>query len=202
MFTLLTSQGSPYGRKVRLVAALLGIEDKLKIQESSFRDPDDPIHKINPLSKIPALVPDGGAPIFDSRVICGYLCDRFDDGLVIPTDPDARARALTSAALAEGVCDALLLIVNESRFHEGEQISTAWLDHQYRKVRRGLETVVANLDAFAAPGIAAVTLACTLGYIDYRQQLDWRAEFPALQPWLDEFSAAVPAWDETKLPES
>lgn len=200
MFTLLTSPGSPYGRKVRITANLLGLDDDLKIQASTYRNPDDPIHDLNPLSKIPALVPDGGDAIFDSRVIVGYLCDRFDNGRIIPTDPMARARAQTLAALAEGICDALLLIVNETRYHEGEKVSDEWLEHQFKKVRRGFQTVIDNLDEYTAPGIAAITLACTLGYVDFRNQLDWRAEFPALLPWLDTFSDAVPIWRDTIPP--
>ena len=201
MFTLVSSQGSPFGRKVRMVADILGITDQISLQGADLRDPEDPIRRINPLGKIPALIPDDGAPIFDSRVIVGYLCDRFGGDAIIPADPEARVRALTLAAMAEGITDALILIAVEPRYHQAEQISTGWLDLQYGKVRRGFEAAVDSLDEFKAPGVAAITLACALGYADYRKQIDWRAEYPAFVPWVEDFAAAVPFWHDTLRPE-
>lgn len=200
MLTIVSSEASPYGRKVRIVASLLGLDGKFALQSADTQNPDDPIRQINPLGKIPALVPEDGKAIFDSRVICDYLESRFGEGRIIPRDRDARFRALTLAALAEGVNDALLLITYEGRYREPEQASQRWLDHQLGKVRRGLAEVVRRLDEFEAPGIAAVTLACALGYADWRKQIDWRSEFPALVPWLDRFAAAVPAFDRTRAP--
>ena len=202
MFTLVTSLGSPYGRKVRIVADLLGVSGDMPLQDANTLDPNDPIVQINPLGKIPALAPDGGKPIFDSRVIVDYLCKKFDGERIIPADGELRGRVLTLAALAEGVTDALLLIVYEGRYHDDNHVSDDWLKHQFGKVRRGLTEVVDSLDEFAAPNVAAVTLACALGYIDFRKQLDWRAEYPALVQWLDDFAAAVPAWETTKKPDA
>ena len=198
MLTLVSSETSPYGRKVRVVLDILGLNSKFKLQNASTLDADDPIRQINPLGKIPALITEDGTAVFDSRVIIDYLDSRFGDGQLIPRDPENRARILTLAALAEGIKDALLLVTYEGRFREPEHESQVWLDHQYGKIRRGLAAVVERLDEFQAPSIASVTLACALGYADWRKQIDWRTEFPALVAWLDEFAAAVPAWNATK----
>ena len=45
---------------------------------------------------------------------------------------------------------------------------------------------------------ARITLACALGYFDWRKQIDWRAEYPALIAWLDAFRASFPAFDATR----
>jgi len=200
MYTLFTSKGSPYGRKVRIVADCLGLGDKFKLQHVDTLDENDPIRKINPLGKIPALVPNGAEPIYDSRVICEYFETVHGNGQIIPNDPTQRFRALTLAALAEGINDALLLITYESRYRDEEHIGPRWLAHQHGKLQRSLPAVIENLEEFKAPGIAATTLACALGYADWRKQIDWRAEYPVLVEWLDQYANAVPAFAQTVPP--
>lgn len=200
MFTLLSSKTSPYGRKVRIVADILGLEDKYNLQHASTIDGDDPLREINPLGKIPALIPNGGNPIFDSRLIVDYLEFKYGQGNIVPLDPNDRYRILTLATLAEGINDALIMITYEKRFRSPQQASEVWLEHQYGKVRRGLKSVTTQLEGFKAPNIAAITLACALGYADWRMQLDWRSEFPQLENWLSDFEKQVPAWERTKAP--
>lgn len=197
MLTLLASETSPYARKVRIVVQVLGIADKVVLQPASTAEPDGPLRKVNPLGKMPALVLADGSPVFDSRVIVEYLDTRFGDGSMIPRDPEKRIRELTRAALAEGVMDALLLLAYEGRYREPAQIGQRWLDHQLGKVTRGLDHISRNLDDYRAPGIAAIGLACALGYADWRKQLDWRKQYPSLVAWLDAFDKAMPAWRGT-----
>lgn len=198
MLTLYSSLTSPYGRKVRMVADILGISDRIRVQHASTLEPDDPLRQVNPLGKIPALVLEDGTALYDSRVIVEYLETGFGDGTVIPTEAGPRFRQLTLAALAEGINDALLLITYEGRFRTPEQASQVWLDHQYGKLRRGLAEVCTHLASYDPPGIASVTLACALGYADWRGQIDWRREFSPLVGWLEDFDTAVPAWRRTE----
>lgn len=200
MPTLVSTETSPYGRKVRIVADILGVADRLPLRPADPRDPDDPLRTLNPLGKMPVLVLDDGSTVYDSRVIVDWLETAHGSGAVIPRDPAQRARELTLAALADGILDALLLVTYEGRFRTPEQASAVWLDHQFGKVRRGLDHAAGRLEAFAPPGIAAVTLACALGYADWRKQLDWRAEYPALADWLARFAEAVPGWERTRAP--
>jgi glutathione S-transferase len=198
MPVLYSSKSSPFGRKTRMVVDILGIADKITLQHVDTQNPNDPIRTINPLGKIPALVPDGEPAIFDSREIIEYLDVTYGNGEIVPTDPKVRFRVLTLAALADGVMEALLLIVYEGRYRPPELKGEVWLERQYDKVRRGLAAATERLDEYKAPNIAALTLACTLGYIDFRKQLDWRSEFPALVAWLDAFAAEVPAFARTE----
>lgn len=200
MFTLLSSKTSPYGRKVRLVVDILGLENQMVLQHASTVDAADPLREINPLGKIPALVPEDGVPIYDSRVIIDYLESFYGDGNIIPRDPKERYRQLTLATLAEGVNDALVLITYEKRFRSPEQASQIWLDHQQGKVQRGLQEICNHLDEYESPNIASLTLACALGYADWRKQLDWRSQFPQLETWLIEFAKNTPEWERTIAP--
>ncbi len=198
MLTLVASISTPFGRKVRIALDVLGLNDQYTLQPSNTMDTGDAIHGLNPIGKIPALVLDDGRVVFDSREIIEYLETKYGSGQIIPTDPDDRVRVLTAAALADGVMEALLLIVYAGRYKPDDQdANQVWIDHQLGKVRRGLAAILANLDDYQTPSIAAITLACVLGYADFRKQLDWRAEFPDLVAWLDAFAAAVPAFNET-----
>ncbi|MDF1791261.1 MAG: glutathione S-transferase family protein [Thalassobaculaceae bacterium] len=199
MLTLYSSLTSPYGRKVRIVADILEIADRIRVQHASTVEPADPLRQVNPLGKIPALVLEDGTALYDSRVIVDYLETRFGSGRVIPRETEARFRQLTLASLAEGINDALLLITYEGRFRTPEQASQVWLDHQYGKLRRGLSEVCTRLAAYDPPMIASVTLACALGYADWRGQIDWRREYPQLAGWLEDFETAVPAWRHTAV---
>lgn len=197
MLTLYSSLTSPYGRKVRMALDILGIADRVRVRHASTVEPEDPLRRVNPLGKIPALELEDGSVLYDSRVIVDYLEAVYGSGDLIPRATEARYRQLTRAALAEGINDALLLITYEGRFRTPEQTSPVWLDHQYGKLRRGLAAVCASLEDYDPPRIAAVTLACALGYADWRGQIDWRVEFPALVGWLEAFDRAVPAWRHT-----
>ncbi len=198
MLTVVASTSTPFGRKVRIALDILGLNDQYTLQPANTQDPGDAIHGISPIGKIPALVLDDGTAIFDSREIIEYLDTVYGDGKIIPRETEARFRTLAAAALADGVMEALLLIVYAGRYKADDaEPNQVWIDHQLGKVRRGLAAILENLDDYQAPSIAAITLACVLGYADWRKQLDWRAEFPDLIPWLDNFAAEVPAFGQT-----
>ena len=46
----------------------------------------------------------------------------------------------------------------------------------------------------AMPDMAEIGIACTLDYLDFRKQVEWRDHAPHLQGWLDGFAAAVPGY--------
>jgi glutathione S-transferase len=48
------------------------------------------------------------------------------------------------------------------------------------------------------PHVGQITLACTLGYRDFRFNGTWRGDHPRLVAWLDQFAARVPAFAATK----
>jgi glutathione S-transferase len=199
MLTLRTSPASPFGRKVRIAAALLGLEGRVAIVPADTGDPADSLRMQNPLGKIPVLIAEDGEAIFDSRVIVEYLDGLAGGGRLIPIDFAARIAALTLQALADGVADAALLQVYEQRMREPAGRSAKWIDYQAEKVTRALAALEAQPPRDgAAPDVGAIALACALGYLDLRFAGKWRADHPRLVDWLDAFAAATPAYVATK----
>jgi len=203
MLTLRTSFGSPFGRKPRIAISLLGLDARCKVEPASTQDPADPVRKQNPLGKVPVLILEDGTAVFDSPVILEYLDVLAGGGKIIPNDPKARFDALRLEALADGILDASILIVYEGRYRPAEKHEQKWIDMQAGKVARALATLEAappSLDAI--PNVGQITLACALGYRDFRFPGTWRNDHPRLVAWLDAFAARVPAFEATKPPPS
>ena len=197
---LRSTPSSPFARKARIAIALLGLADKIAVQEADLNDPADSIRTQNPLGKIPTLVLDDGTTLYDSRVILDYLDHLAGGGRIIPRDAPARYVALRLQALCDGALDASVLIVYETRYRTEAQRVQVWVDRQDDKIKRtldALEAVPPPLDAL--PNVGQITLACLLGYCDLRFEGTWRKPHPKLAAWLDKFAAQVPAFAETKV---
>lgn len=200
MLVLRTSPTSPFGRKVKIAAKVLGLWDQIEVVPADTTNPADSLNDQNPLGKIPILIPQDGAPIYDSRVIIEYLDYRAGGEKIIPAAP-ARFDALVLQALADGIMDAGVLRLYETRFRPAEKHVQSWVDYQARKMERGLDTLEAGAlpEIRACPDIGAIALATMLGWLDLRFP-DWRTNRPALSAWVDRFAAEVPAFNETRPP--
>jgi glutathione S-transferase len=193
---LYSSLASPFGRKVKIAAAILGLSDRIEIVLTNTIDPADIIRVKNPLGKIPALVLDDGQIIFDSPVILEYLDYLAGGGIIVPHDAARRFRVLTEAALADGIMDAAILQVYETRLRAEDKQDAGWLSLQAEKVERAL----AAFEAAPPEGprsLADIGLACALGYLDLRFAGAWRETKPKLVAWLDRFAAEIPAFETT-----
>lgn len=195
---LYSSPASPFGRKVKIVAKILGLWDKITVIVTDTLDPNDPIRQQNPLGKIPALVLDDGTALYDSRVIVQYLQELAGGEKLIPAAGPSRFAVLRQEALADGIQDAALLQVYENRLREAEHRSPKWVEHQAGKVVRGLAHLEANLPSETID-LGAVAVSCALGYLDLRFEGKWRTAHPKLAAWLARFEGHVPAYDETRL---
>jgi glutathione S-transferase len=201
MLTLRTSFSSPFGRKPRIAVGLLGLDDRIKVESASTQDPQDVLRTQNPLGKVPVLILDDGTALFDSPVVLEYLDMLAGGGRIVPKDSKARFDALRLEALADGLLDASILIVYEGRYRAAEKHEQKWLDLQSSKVERGLgalEAAPPGIDQ--TPNVGQITLACALGYLDFRFAGQWRKDHPRLVAWLDAFAARVPAFNATKPP--
>jgi len=200
MMILRSSPSSPFGRKVRIAIALLGFDGDVKIEPADTTDSNDSVRAQNPLGKIPVLLAEDGVAYYDSRVILDYLDDRAGGGKIVPREAKARLAALRLQALCDGILDASILTVYETRWRKAEAHEPKWLEHQAGKVTRALAALEAAPPALAAglPNVGQITLACVLGYRDFRFGGSWRASHPRLVAWLDDFAARVPAYAATK----
>jgi glutathione S-transferase len=198
MWTLKSSPPSPFGRKVKIGAALCGFSDRVEIAATDTNDPDDMIRRHNPLGKIPALILEDGTVLYDSRVILEFLDAEAGGGVILPFGA-AQFPALTLQALADGIMDAALLQVYEKRWRAAELQHRPWMDHQAGKVERGLAALEEAPPVLAGtPHVGQIALACALGYLDLRFDGTWRKDHPRLIGWLDAFAAAVPSFAATR----
>ncbi len=194
---LYSSPLSPYGRKVKIAAAMKGLTSKIDIVLADTNKGDPDLNRHNPLAKIPCLVADGQA-IFDSHVICEYLDAHGDGPVLFPKAGAERWTTLTLGSLADGILDAALLLVYETRFRPADKHVVAWTDRQWAKVNGALDHLEKSPPAWTtAPDYGHLTLACALGYLDFRHGGTWRGAHPKLVAWLGRFSAAVPAFEAT-----
>jgi len=200
MMILRSTASSPYVRKVRIGASVLGLADKIEVRETDLNDPADSIRQQNPLGKIPALVLEDGTAYYDSRVILEYLDHLAGGGRIIPRAAPARFEVLRMQALCDGILDASLLIVYEGRYRPAEMRVQSWIDRQADKVARGLAALEgAPPPLTSIPNVGQIALACALGYRDLRFGVGWRNDHRKLAAWLDAFAAQVPAFGETKV---
>ena len=143
MLTLRHSPSSPFVRKIRIGASVLGLDGEIRIEPADTMNPADSVRQQNPLGKIPALVLEDGTVLFDSRVILEYLDHRAGGGRIIPTEASARFSALRVQALADGIMDASVLLVYEGRWRPPERHEPKWVDLQAGKVARALTALEA-----------------------------------------------------------
>lgn len=197
---LRTTLTSPFGRKARMAAAVLGLSDRIDVVPADTLDAADSLRRQNPLGKMPCLVLADGTALFDSKVIVEFLDSLSDAASLVPAAGIERFRALTRATLFDGIADAGLLMVYEGRFRDAGQVSQRWLDHQRGKVFRGLEAAARELPDPARTDVASIALACGLGYLDWRRPVEWREHFRSVAGWLDAFSGNEPAFAATERP--
>jgi len=184
------SGGSPYARKVRVVAFECGLADRLQgIASHPWRAPDD-LKALNPLGKIPTLVTDDGLVLFDSPVICEYLDSLHTGPKLIPAEGRARWIARRTEALGDGVMDAAVLWRVEITQRKEQGQLADWVQRQEGAITRTLNVLERDPSALTGPlTIGPIAVACALGYLDFRFGfLDWRKTRPKLADWFAEFS--------------
>ena len=200
MMILRSSPSSPFGRKARIAVSLLGFDGEVKIERADTTDLNDSVRAQNPLGKIPVLIAEDGTAYYDLRVILDYLDDRAGGGKIVPRESKARLAALRLQALCDGILDASILTIYEARWRKADMREPKWLEHQAGKVTRALAALEAAPPALdgGLPNVGLITLACVLGYRDFRFGGDWRSDHPRLVGWIDNFAARVAAYAATK----
>jgi glutathione S-transferase len=193
---LTMSPASPYVRKARALAIKRGVADRIEMWTIATAAPE--LAALNPLSKIPTFVTDDGQVLYDSPVVCEYIDSLGDAAPCIPPSGPARWRALTLAALGDGIMDAtqprrreIALPLDEGR---KEYIAT-----QQGKVSRALDALeqetLGDLET-----IGDITVACALGYLDFRYPNEpWRPGHPKLTAWYERV-VKLPPMAETMPP--
>ena len=183
---LFHAAASPFVRKVMVVLHETGQAAQVELIPAGGTpvDPGTMPLALNPLGKIPALERDDGPVLYDSRVICRYLDDRAG-GRLYPKGA-ALWEALTLEATGDGIMDAAVLMIYETRTRPEEKRHESWVEGQWAKIERAIDMLESRWMAhLAGPfDIGQIAVACALGYLDLRQPTrDWRSGRPQLAAW-------------------
>lgn len=196
------SPASPYVRKVCVLLHELGQTDAVAfdtIATTAF-ETSEPLIASNPLGKIPALVRDDGTTIYDSRVICAYLNDRFDGPF--GAQGTRRWETLTLEATGDGIMDCAVSMAYEARLRPETEQSPGWIEAQWSKVSRAISVLNARWMSHlsGAPDMGHISVGCALGYVDFRHGArNWRAGNDALAAWFHGFDSR-PSMQATRPP--
>lgn len=193
---LLYQTHSPYARKVLVLAHELGLAEQIEVihHETSPTQRNQHVFAKNPLGKVPVLLRERLAPLFDSDVICGYLDTLHDRRRLIPSDGEARWLALRLQAVAQGMADAGIALRWETirrpeafryaplrdGFADKLLTSYDWLECE---LERELE-----LNVSTPLHVGHIALATALDWLAFRALPDFRENRPRLTAWFDDFS--------------
>jgi glutathione S-transferase len=188
---LLWSSRSPFVRKVMVAAHEVGVADCIATERVvvAANKPNAGVMALNPLNKIPTLVLDDGAALYDSRVICEYLDTLHDGPRLFPPDKAARWPALRRQALGDGLMNVIVLRLGEqNRVRETQ--SESHLASYRLKIASALDRIEAEgVGPAEPPDIGQIAVACALGHLDFRFAADdWRAGRPKLAAWYAQFA--------------
>ncbi len=189
---LIGADTSPYVRKVRIMLAEKKIDYQYILEDVWAADTK--IHDTNPLGKVPALIMEDGGAVFDSRVIVEYLDTLSPLHRLIPQGGRERVEVRCWEALADGLCDAALLIRLENSQRPPEARSATWVTRQMNKIENSLKAMSVGLaDKEWCAGrkytLSDIAVGSALGYLDFRfPSLDWRSPNKALAAHYEKLS--------------
>lgn len=180
---LIIARPSPFARKVRIALHEkdIAFTERMDVPWS----PDTATVAHNPLGKVPVLILEGGRTFYDSSVIIEYLETLGHAPTLYPERPEARVAARQIEALADGICDAVVLTVLEDS-RKPELQSADWHGRQMHKIAAGtaaLDDLLGDRDWFigSAMTIADIAAGCALAYLDLRRpDFGWRDRYPGL----------------------
>ncbi|MCU0945663.1 MAG: glutathione S-transferase N-terminal domain-containing protein [Rubritepida sp.] len=183
MYRLISATPSPYARKVRIALIEKGIPFVLQTEVPWHADTATPAY--NPLEKLPVLVLPDGTGVYESRFILEWLEVKHPAPRLLPDDPEAMLAARQVEVIADGICDAVVLLFFERR---RSAPSDAWMERQRRKVEGGVRALAERAERAAEGplvggrfGLADIAAGTALRYLAVRfAEFDWPARHPAL----------------------
>jgi glutathione S-transferase len=190
---LLGSPGSPFVRKVRVIAAEKNIPIEYVVQRANT--PGSPVPGLNPLGKIPVLVLDDGEAVYDSVVIGEYLDGLKAEPRLVPAEFAARIAVKRYEALGDGLAEVAVTLSHDLGPMSHPEQQPAWVERQQGKLQRTLSAYERALqghtwlyaDRFSLADICA---GYALFYLDQvLADIDWRGGHPALSAYAERLAA-------------
>lgn len=183
---LFQAPGSPYARIARMAVIELGLEERVRVEEATLRDPASALLPHSPVGRVPALLLDDGTTITETTPVLMML-----DSLVEPARrilPGTGApRALAAYGRVLGLLDGIAVWNRELRRPEDER-SPAVIALEARRAVRVADALEGDVAAggFAARDAGWLALISCFGYCERRHPaFDWRQGRPALAALFD-----------------
>lgn len=180
---LIASLTSPYARKIRIALLEKGLPFEFANEQPW--EPGNHVSDYNPLGKVPALQADHGEIFFDSPIIAEYLETLACPLRLIPAETLEAVRVKQLEALADGVTDAgVIWLLETRRASEKQELSV--IERQRSKIERGLDALAQKIDGRHylhgdTLSLADIAAGCCLLWLDFRlPQYDWRSTRPTL----------------------
>jgi len=184
---LFYSATSPYVRKVMACAIQRGIVDRIETTPSNPHQSPPDLLAQNPLSKVPCLVTDDGVSLFGSQLICEFLESMGEALPLFPVMGPARWRALKLQSIGDGILDAAVPCRGEMG-RPKEDARDAAIARYKAAIARAVDVLETD-PPHKHIDIGSITVACALGYLDFRYASDpWRPNHPKLAEWYEAFS--------------
>jgi glutathione S-transferase len=194
---------SPYVRKVIVLAMERGLDDRLELVPTNPFSEDSGLRAFNPISKIPTLELDDGQILIESTLICEYLDGLHNGAKLFPSD-ETRVDVLNRTALADGLVTAGIACRVEKEMRPAELFWQDYFDRHMKSMLGAISVLEKDADKYSAADdfdIADISLACGLGWVDFRfPDVGWRNDNPAIADWFETFSDR-PSMQKTMPPE-
>ena len=192
MLKLLSATPSPFARKVRVVLLEKNIPFELKTINPWNMNAD--IERFNPLGKIPVLITANNETIYDSKFIIEWIEHNYPDPAVFPTDAKTKFKAQQIQVIADGICEAVILLFFENMRPDPQQ-SKPWSERQIKKISNGLQALEQQIsnDEFCVDntfGIADISVVSAVDYLSLRfKTYEWRDKFTRISKFVARQSA-------------
>lgn len=167
----------------------------IEIVKVPLRTPDSPIHKVNPLGRVPALVTDSGELITENGAILPYLADlKPEAGLGAPAGSVERAQIQEWIGFLNSDIHGAYKPVNRPNlFHPDEEVQKSIREAGITRLRDLIRIVQRKLEGKTwAVGerftVADAYLGVFLRWLP-RAGIEIGAEFPALAAYLERYNA-------------
>ena len=197
---------SPFVRKVLVAAAEKGVEvDNVLFHPSQ---PPEDFLAASPFRKIPALK-DGDFSLADSTAIVTYLEAKHPSPALLPSDPQARARAIWFEEFADTIVSPAGGKIVFNRLVGPKFLGLEGDEEAAKQGEKDLEPILAYLEQnapadgwlageqFSIADIAVASVLRTLGYVGFGPDA---AKQPATATWYERVTAR-PAWQEVAAKE-
>jgi len=189
LMKLLYQTHSPYARKALVFAHEAGIAERIEVvhHETSPTKRNTAVFAENPLGKVPVLLRPGLPSLFDSDVICAYFDTLHGGRALIPSEGEARWRALRMQAVAQGLADAGIAIRWETARRPKKLRYPRLRDGYVEKLVASYDWLEDELDAEAPIHVGHVAVATALSWLKFRELPSFRDKRPRLAAWFDAF---------------